>query len=38
YQFSYALAQLMGHSDKRIPKQADYASWLTRLEPAANAA
>ncbi|MGS0679885.1 hypothetical protein ACVBIL_01870 [Shewanella sp. 125m-7] len=38
YQFSYALAQLMGHSDKRIPKQTDYASWLVKLEPAANAA
>lgn len=38
YQFSYALAQLMGHSNKRIPKQADYANWLARLEPAANAA
>ena len=38
YQFSYALAQLMGHSDKRIPKQTDYAIWLAGLEPAANAA
>lgn len=38
YQFSYALTQLMGYSDKRIPKQTDYAIWLTGLEPAANAA
>lgn len=38
YQFSYALAQLMGHSDKRIPRLNDYITWLASLEAAANVA
>ncbi|MCK8046908.1 TetR/AcrR family transcriptional regulator [Shewanella sp. 1CM18E] len=38
YQFSYALSQLMGHSDKRIPNQLAYVSWLAGLEDTANAA
>lgn len=28
YQFSYALSQLMGHSDKRIPTKQSFATWL----------
>ncbi|MDR8525546.1 TetR/AcrR family transcriptional regulator [Shewanella fidelis] len=38
YQFSYALSQLMGHSDKRIPNQLAYVSWLASQEDTANAA
>ncbi|GIU11179.1 MULTISPECIES: TetR/AcrR family transcriptional regulator [unclassified Shewanella] len=38
YQFSYALSQLMGHSDKRIPNQLAYVSWLASQEETANAA
>ncbi|MFT5789908.1 TetR family transcriptional regulator [Shewanella sp. Choline-02u-19] len=38
HQFSYALAQLMGHSDKRIPKLSDYINWLASLEATASAA
>ncbi|MFT5789324.1 MAG: AcrR family transcriptional regulator [Shewanella sp.] len=38
HQFSYALAQLMGHSDKRIPKLSHYTNWLAELETTASAA
>ncbi|MCL1148241.1 TetR/AcrR family transcriptional regulator [Shewanella marinintestina] len=38
HQFSFALAQLMGHSDKRLPKLAAYISWLAEQEETANAA
>ncbi|QQX79940.1 TetR/AcrR family transcriptional regulator [Shewanella sp. KX20019] len=38
HQFSYALSQLMGHSDKRIPKLSDYKNWLASLEVTASAA
>ncbi|QYJ85949.1 TetR/AcrR family transcriptional regulator [Shewanella mesophila] len=31
YQFSYALSQLMGHSDKRIPTKQKFANWLSLL-------
>lgn len=30
YQFSYAMAQLMGHSDKRIPSKQTFADWLSQ--------
>ncbi|MGI2098391.1 TetR/AcrR family transcriptional regulator [Shewanella putrefaciens] len=30
-QFSYALSQLMGHSDKRIPTECVFANWLSNL-------
>ncbi|ACA84580.1 TetR family transcriptional regulator [Shewanella woodyi] len=29
YQFSYALSQLMGHSDRRIPTKLAFAAWLS---------
>ncbi|MDB2387240.1 TetR/AcrR family transcriptional regulator [Shewanella sp.] len=38
YQFSYALAQLLGHSDKRLPKLNDYSDWLAELEARVEAA
>ncbi|MGK0249604.1 MAG: AcrR family transcriptional regulator [Oleispira sp.] len=38
HQFSFALSQLMGHSDKRIPKLSDYINWLAELEATASAA
>ncbi|WOT04955.1 TetR/AcrR family transcriptional regulator [Shewanella youngdeokensis] len=38
HQFSYALAQLMGHSDKRIPQLKDYVNWLAELDLALTAA
>ncbi|WP_110458959.1 TetR/AcrR family transcriptional regulator [Shewanella algidipiscicola] len=31
YQFSYALSQLMGHSDKRIPTIQKFTDWLSQL-------
>jgi len=33
-QISYALTHLMGHSDKRIPTQMDFAAWLLELRGA----
>lgn len=30
-QFSYALSQLMGHSDKRIPTKSAFVHWLSHL-------
>jgi hypothetical protein len=30
YQFSYAMGQLMGHSDKRIPTKQKFAAWLSQ--------
>ncbi|AQS35553.1 hypothetical protein Sps_00333 [Shewanella psychrophila] len=29
YQFSYALSQLMGHSDRRIPTKLALSAWLS---------
>ena len=31
YQFSYAMGQLMGHSDKRIPTKQKFTDWLLQL-------
>lgn len=33
YQFSYAMAQLMGHSDRRIPTKQTFSVWLAQREP-----
>ncbi|WP_428618245.1 TetR/AcrR family transcriptional regulator [Shewanella sp.] len=32
YQFSYAMAQLMGHSDRRIPSKQTFSLWLQQRE------
>ncbi|QYK12681.1 TetR/AcrR family transcriptional regulator [Shewanella rhizosphaerae] len=32
YQFSYAMAQLMGHSDRRIPSKQTFSLWLQQIE------
>lgn len=32
HQFCYALMQLMGHSDKRIPTHAEFAAWLAERQ------
>lgn len=36
-QFSYALTQLMGHSDKRIPTEFVFAKWLSNLPSSSSA-
>ncbi|MFV7784097.1 TetR/AcrR family transcriptional regulator [Shewanella marisflavi] len=38
YQFSYAMAQLMGHSDRRIPNKQTFSLWLQQRELYTNAA
>ncbi|MFV7770031.1 TetR/AcrR family transcriptional regulator [Shewanella marisflavi] len=38
YQFSYAMAQLMGHSDRRIPSKQTFSLWLQQRELHTNAA
>ncbi|ASJ98267.1 TetR/AcrR family transcriptional regulator [Shewanella marisflavi] len=38
YQFSYAMAQLMGHSDRRIPSKQTFSLWLQQRELYTNAA
>ena len=38
YQFSYAMAQLMGHSDKRIPTKQKFAGWLAQQHQQASIA
>ena len=38
HQFSYALAQLLGQSNKRLPTLNYYIDWLAELEGTANAA
>lgn len=34
-QFCFALLQLMGHSDKRIPRHSEFAEWLNEMQRAA---